>query len=613
MTLHGFALSDWSVRRKVTLALFIVAATVFVAYYSALNLSFVGDDWIFYDLAGRLSLRDYLIKYFDPRVQTAWYRPVQGIVFRIAYDIFGANLWPYHLLNILIHLMNCFLLFAVVGQVIRRWYVGFVAALLYASFPTAVEGVFKPGVIDPPETTFFLLTVWLWLRYLVKLRSRDYWFAFGSFVLALLSKEIAITLPITLWLIERFVVPASRVAGREWMRRYFWFGLAWIAYFPIAFIVTRRSVFVNQEGYQASAHLLSNLADYLGSLAFPWAFSPTISYIWLLVVAAALAYIIFAKRLYALIPVIASAVFAILPILPFPFVTNRFLYQSLTASALVFALAFDLAWQRLPRQRIYRVLAMATIASVTALGSLGVANAAADLGEFSRVTRVPFRNVSQAHPTFPEDTLIYFINAPVPGPTLSGMFFWRYGARVTVGADDMGARAGLRDHQNAYVYYFDKQGNQKEVRVEKETALRAAPALPATFAEPIRLEGFDLTNANAKRGNAIVLILYWRATGKIDKDYTVFLHLVDAATSRIWAGYDDQPRGGDAPTSTWGPNSLVVDAKVFPIPVDIPVGNNYQLEVGLYHQRSGQRLTILDLNEQPIRDNVVVGPIQVVE
>lgn len=595
------------------MALFIIAATVFVAYYSALNLSFVGDDWIFYELAGRLSLRDYLIKYFDPRVQTAWYRPVQGVLFRFEYDVFGSNPVGYHLFNVAVHLANCYWLLALINRITFNQRIGFITALVFASLPTAALTVFWPGVIDTVETFFYLSSIWFWIAYLQNENQRNYWFAFSAFILALLTKEISVTLPITLWLIERFVVPASRVVGKEWVRRYFWFGLVWTAYFPIAFIVTRRSVFVSQEGYQASAHLLSNLADYLSSLAFPWAFSRIISYIWLLVVAAVLAYIIFAKRVYVLIPVIASAVFAILPILPFPFVANRFLYQSLTSSALVFALAFDLAWRWMPRRRIYRVLAMATIASATALGSLGVANAAADLGEFSRVTRVPFRNVSQAHPTLPEDTLIYFINAPVPGSNLSGMFFWRFGARVTVGADDMGARAGLREHQNAYVYYFDKQRNQKEVHIAKETALHAAPALPATFTEPIRLEGFEFANANAKRGEAIVLILYWRATGKIDKDYTVFLHLVDAATSRVWAGYDDQPRGGDAPTTTWKPDSLVVDAKVFPIPVDIPVGNNYQLEVGLYHQPSGQRLTILDLNEQSIKDKVVVGPIQVVE
>ncbi len=57
--------------RKPWLTLAVIAAVVLIAYLPALRLGFYGDDWIFYDLAGRLSLPDYIVKYLDPRVQTA--------------------------------------------------------------------------------------------------------------------------------------------------------------------------------------------------------------------------------------------------------------------------------------------------------------------------------------------------------------------------------------------------------------------------------------------------------------------------------------------------------------------------------------------------------------
>src|SRR5512135_3777263 len=134
---------DWLGQHKRFAGVLVITAVVFVAYAPALGLSFVGDDWIFYELAGRLSLPDYMIKYFDPRVQTAWYRPVQGVLFRIGYDVFGTNQVGYHLVNVLFHLGNSLALYLLIGRVLNKWLVGFMAGLLFATFPIAVEGVFK--------------------------------------------------------------------------------------------------------------------------------------------------------------------------------------------------------------------------------------------------------------------------------------------------------------------------------------------------------------------------------------------------------------------------------------------------------------------------------------
>src|SRR5450759_5300768 len=187
-----------SLRWKYLIALGVIAATVLVAFAAATQLSFVGDDWIFLDIVGRLNLHDYLVKYFDPSVQTAWYRPVQGIQYLINYKLFGSDPFGYHLENVLLHLANCWLLFGLALHLTRQARIAFVAALLYATFPIAVEGIFKAGVIDPLLTVFSLLSIWFWLRYLERGTRRDYWLAFANFILALYCKEISIMLPIIL-------------------------------------------------------------------------------------------------------------------------------------------------------------------------------------------------------------------------------------------------------------------------------------------------------------------------------------------------------------------------------------------------------------------------------
>ncbi len=589
--------------RRLAFGAGVLGIVVFIAYFQALKLQFVGDDWIFIDLAGRLNLADYLVKYFDPHAQTAWYRPVQGMLIRIGYMFFGVDPMPHHLVNVLIHLATALALFIVASHVLGRWRVGFIAGLLFATFPIAVEGVFRTGVIDPLVALAFVIAIGFWIRHLESEQSRFYWFAFAAFLVALLSKEISVTLPITLFLFDRlFIRKAATLL--QLARRYLWFGVVGIFYAPIEYIVTRRSVFVHREGYAVSARLLPNFFDYLSGLAFPWGFFPPASYVWLACVSIVLVYLIIAKKKIALVPVIAGAVMAFLPILPFPEVSFRFLIVSLLGTALLYALAFDWVWQRAPRGWATRVVGWGVLVLIAVIGSAQVTQAALDFGEFGRVSRVTYRNVWQAHPTFPDDTYLYFFYPPVPGPNLSGMFFTRYGTRVTVGATDGGQPARLREHAVAYVYYFDAQGNQKEQRVEKEIVTRAAPEPPLTFTEPIRLDGYELASTRVPRGQAFLLLLYWRARAPIAHDYTVSVRLVDAA-GKIVAEYFKEPRLGAAPTSTWRMDELVIDAIQLPIPNDAAPGA-YRLEVGLYDPATQQRIGIVDASGQVSAEGMII-------
>ena len=596
-------------QKKIILSVVAIIAVVLTGYFLAYRLSFVGDDWIFYEIAGRLSWQEYLVKYFDPRAQTAWYRPLQGILFRFAYEIFRTDQVGYHVGNVLFHLASALLLFAVVIRATawRKWSVGLVAALLYASFPTAVEGVFKPGVVDPLTTVCFLSAVWFWLGYLRKNTSHDYWLALGGFVLALSSKEIALFTPVTFFLIDRFVVGAPMTL-KQLIKRYLWFGVVILGYIPIEYTVVSRSVFVRREGYVPGLQVVSNLLDYSSSLVFPWGLPLPFNYVLLAVAVFVLAYLIFVKKIFVLLPIVASALFAILPIVSFPFVTNRFLYLSLTSTALLYALGIDWFAQKFSTQWMERALGVG-VASVVVIGGLGISEAAVGFAEFARVSRVPFRNVSQAHPSFPPDTMIYFVDPPLPGPNLSGMFFWRFGNSVTVGADDSGSRVGLRDHANTWVYIFDEQGNQKELTVEKDNQAQVSPSLPLRFSAPIQLEAYELVSTRVKASDAVVLFLYWRGLGHIEKDYTVSVQLIDVNGKRV-AGYDKEPRRGKAPTSTWSASEIIIDA--IQISAVVPPGT-YRLAIGLYDAGTSIYLPVLAADGKDWGNRVIIEPVNIVE
>lgn len=96
----------------------------------------------------------------------------------------------------------------------------------------------------------------------------------------------------------------------------------------------------------------------------------------------------------------------------------------------------------------------------------------------------------------------------------------------------------------------------------------------------IRLAGYELQPGPRTR-----LTLYWQSLAPVlDADYTVFVHVLDAA-GRIVAQADSQPRGGASPTSLWQENEVIADPYTF----DLPPGE-YALAVGLYDAETGERL-----------------------
>ena len=110
-------------------------------------------------------------------------------------------------------------------------------------------------------------------------------------------------------------------------------------------------------------------------------------------------------------------------------------------------------------------------------------------------------------------------------------------------------------------------------------------------------------------GDALRMTLYWRAAAKLDLDYTVFVHLLDGG-QRVRAQVDSFPAGGLRPTSQWRLDELVEDAYQIPIPADLPAGN-YELEVGMYLAANMQRLQVLDAEDHPVDDRVLLGGVRV--
>ncbi len=617
----------------------VLSSIVFFIYVSSLATGFFADDYNFLEPVARLDPLDYFMRYFDPRLQTMWYRPLQGVQIWIEWQLFGANATGYHLVNILFHAINASLLFALVWRIVRKWRVAFAAAFFYATMPVYALAINWINITDPLATIFYLAGIWTWWSFRHTGKPRDFALTLGAYTVALLIKQMAITLPAVLILLDYLLIQPQVLAALipnprrlpaalgELARRYGAFALVAAIFLTIQYSTRSTHTFATVFGYSLGAQIISILIQYLSLLVFPYGyflptdtqftegmpFSDERNLLWLALALGLYLCVTWRTRSRGLILLGLALLVTLAPVLPFPFIELRYLYLPAMCVGIVLALWLDHALTLLREPRAASVVIGVAGALITLGCAFSIANANAEIFEFARQRRVPFRDISRAHPTFPDQTRLYFIDSISPPSELSGMFTLRYGRGVTLGANELwhDSIARWREHPTAFVYYFDATGKPIEVAVEPTITARALAPLPITFAAPLRLEGFELARETVARGNVVIVLTYWRATGKPAADYTFFAHLVDTSGRNV-AGVDTPPRKGKAPTTQWLADQTHVEAFVIPVPREATPGA-YRLELGMYESATQQRLAITDARGQPAGTALVIAPLQVVE
>jgi tetratricopeptide (TPR) repeat protein len=118
-------------------------------------------------------------------------------------SLFGMDAGRHHLVNVLFHLLNTFLLFVVMRKMTGKlWESGLVAAL-FAVHPLHVESVaWAVERKDVLAGFFWMLSMGAYVRYAVRPGAVRYGLVTLFFVLGLLSKPIVVTLPFVLLLLD---------------------------------------------------------------------------------------------------------------------------------------------------------------------------------------------------------------------------------------------------------------------------------------------------------------------------------------------------------------------------------------------------------------------------
>ncbi|HRZ86936.1 MAG TPA: tetratricopeptide repeat protein [bacterium] len=185
---------------------FLVLAAVFAAYYPSLGNGFVtsfDDDVLVVNNAKIARISWENVRSYFTASHAYLYHPLVLLSYAADYRFFGLNPAGYHATNLGLHLLNClfvfFLFFLLSGN---RW-CGFLTALFFGIHPLHVESVaWISERKDLLCALFFLAALISYVFYVTKGKSR--WIVVSGFfyIGSLLSKPMAVTLPLLLFLID---------------------------------------------------------------------------------------------------------------------------------------------------------------------------------------------------------------------------------------------------------------------------------------------------------------------------------------------------------------------------------------------------------------------------
>jgi tetratricopeptide (TPR) repeat protein len=186
----------------------LIAAVVLLCFLPALRYGFVGYDdpdyitnnpIVYYGLSWRLAGWA-----FTSAHDSNWH-PLTWLSHAADCSLFGLSPWGHHLTSILLHAANAALLFVfLAGATGLRWSSAFVA-LAFGLHPLHVESAVWVAERKDVLCGFFtLLTLLAYKRYAARHAVSRYLFVVGLFVLALLAKPMAVTLPVLLLALDRW-------------------------------------------------------------------------------------------------------------------------------------------------------------------------------------------------------------------------------------------------------------------------------------------------------------------------------------------------------------------------------------------------------------------------
>jgi protein O-mannosyl-transferase len=204
--------------RRLMLALLLIFLVTVAVYYPALHNAFIDyddNDYVTMNpmVSQGLTLKGFLWAF--SAFHAANWHPLTWLSHMLDVQLFDLNPMGHHAVSVLIHAINsaflCLLLRRLTGSLARS----VIVALLFALHPLHVESVaWVAERKDVLSTFFWFLTMWCYAGYAEHPAPRRYLAVALSLALGLMAKQMLVTVPVVLLLLDLW--PLQRLPERGW-------------------------------------------------------------------------------------------------------------------------------------------------------------------------------------------------------------------------------------------------------------------------------------------------------------------------------------------------------------------------------------------------------------
>lgn len=272
--------------------------------------------------------------------------------------VFGLHPLVFNLSNLLVHILNTLLVFALGVWRPIGWRLAAVAAAFFAIYEGHQEAVVWYAAL--PESTVFFFSLAAFLLWVLWIERRSHVYlagSFATFLLALLSKEPGVAV-VGLVLLP---VWTERVALRRWILPWLGFVATALIYTALVFSGKQDHLHFHDGTFTPGPHFVLVLANSFARMFWIWG--------WLSLIALA----VWRERGRGRLVMLALA-WAVIAFLPYSFITymsrvpSRHTYFASVALAWIVGAALLALWDRAGRRRAW---AVGTVAAILLLHNCG--------------------------------------------------------------------------------------------------------------------------------------------------------------------------------------------------------------------------------------------------
>lgn len=153
------------------------------------------------------------------------YQPLSSLLYAITYQFNGADALNFHSLSLLFHLINIFLVFTLLQKLKVEKTKALLLTAVFALHPMQVESIsWVSAFSNLAYSCFYLLALIQYRDFQVGKLRKQFTFTLLFFILALLSKSSAVTLPLVLLALDYF--EKQKINSKDWLNKLPFFALS---------------------------------------------------------------------------------------------------------------------------------------------------------------------------------------------------------------------------------------------------------------------------------------------------------------------------------------------------------------------------------------------------